>query len=135
MQERCKFEVSKKLSEWGLVDSVQKMIIQELEEDEFIDEERYACSFTRGKFKHKKWGKIKIKHELMRKKITDNNIIKAAMQEIDENDYLYELYILLEKKNKLIRFKSQIERKNKLARFLIEKGYESDLVWNKIKEL
>ena len=57
------------------------------------------------------------------------------MEEIDEKEYLSELEMQAEKKNKLIKDKNYFSRKSKLAKHLIDKGYESDLVWQKIKAI
>jgi regulatory protein len=106
----------------------------ELINDEFIDEERYARSFCRGKFKIKKWGKRKIEFELKKKKIS-SVCIKKGMEEIDFKEYLKQLNNQAEKKNKLIKDKNHFNRKSKLAKYLIDKGYESNLVWEEIKEM
>ena len=134
VQDRCQWDVRKKLTEWGLMKSTKDMLMIELINEQFIDEERYARSFCRGKFKIKKWGKRKIAFELKKKKISAV-CIQKGMEEIDEKEYFSELEIQAEKKNKLIKDKNHFSRKTKLAKHLIDKGYESDLVWEKIKAI
>ena len=134
LQDRCQWDVRQRLSEWGLLESTKDILMIELINDEFIDEERYARSFCRGKFKIKKWGKRKIEFELKKKKIS-SVCIKKGMEEIDLKEYLKQLNNQAEKKNKLIKDKNHFNRKSKLAKYLIDKGYESNLVWEEIKEM
>ena len=106
----------------------------ELINDSFIDEERYARSFCRGKFRIKKWGRRKIEFELKKKNIS-SVCIKKGMEEIEMDEYLKELENQAEKKNNLIKDKNHFKRKSKLAKYLINRGFESNLVWEKIKEM
>jgi hypothetical protein len=69
-------------------------------ETNFLNEERFAKAFAGGKFRTKKWGRLKIKRELAARKISDY-CIKAAMKEIDEKDYWECLVQLIEKKSAL----------------------------------
>lgn len=134
VQDRCQWDVRKKLTEWGLMESTKDILMIELINEQFIDEERYARSFCRGKFKIKKWGRRKIAFELKKKNISAV-CIQKGMEEIDEKEYLSELEMQAEKKNKLIKDTNYFSRKSKLAIHLIDKGYESDLVWQKIKAI
>ena len=134
IQDRCEWDVRKKLAEWGVMKSIKDVLIAELINDQFIDEERYARSFCRGKFRIKKWGKKKIEFTLKQKKIS-TTCIQKGMDEIDEQEYLLQLRTQAEKKNKLIKEKNHLIRKRKLAKHLVEKGYETHLVWQKIKEI
>ncbi len=134
MQDRCQWDVRNKLTEWGLLENTKDIIMIELINDSFIDEERYARSFCRGKFRIKKWGRRKIEFELKKKNIS-SVCIKKGMEEIDMEEYLMELGVQAEKKNNLIKEKNHFKRKTKLAKYLINKGFESNLVWDKLKEM
>ena len=101
--------------------------------DNFLNEERFAKAFVGGKFRIKKWGRIKIKIELKKRKISDY-CIKKGMQEIDEDDYLKTLQeILLKKLKENPKGKEQV-RNYKAAQYAISRGFEGDLVWETIKE-
>ena len=69
IQDRCQWEVKKKMKEWGISDEIIENILTDLILEKFVDEQRFAESFCRGKFKIKRWGKIKIKNELKIRKI------------------------------------------------------------------
>ena len=74
----------------------------ELMQEDFLNEERFARSFVRGKFRIKKWGKIKITQELKMKEISAP-IIKLGLTEIDPSEYIETLHQVAEKKLNLIK--------------------------------
>ena len=63
-----------------------EVVLAQLIEDNYLNEERFANTFARGKFRIKKWGRIKIKFELQQKRVSPYNINKA-LDEIDETAY------------------------------------------------
>ena len=134
LQDRCQWDVTQKMKEWGLLEMTQNHILEILIQEKYVDEERFAQSFCRGKFIIKKWGKVKITNELKKKKISDI-CIKKGLEEIDLTEYDLLLENLLTKKNDTLRDKNHFTRKSKLARFLIQRGFEGNLVWDKIREL
>ena len=134
LQDRCQWNVTQKMKEWGLLEMTQNHILEILIQEKYVDEERFAQSFCRGKFIIKKWGKVKITNELKKKKISDI-CIKKGLEEIDLTEYDLLLENLLTKKNDTLRDKNHFTRKSKLARFLIQRGFEGNLVWDKIREL
>jgi len=134
LQDRCQWDVRQKLSEWGLLENTKNIIMIELINDSFIDEERYARSFCRGKFRIKKWGRRKIEFELKKKNIS-SVCIKKGMEEIDEKEYLKALENQAEKKNGLIKEKNHFKRQTKLGNYLKKRGFEANLVWEKLKEM
>ncbi len=133
-QERAQQEVRDKLYEWGLKSTDVEEAIAKLISSNFINEERFAKAYAGGKFRIKKWGKVKIRIELKKKNISEY-CIKKGMAEIEFRDYIKTLNYILEKKSKEIpNRKSQIKN-YKLAQYAISRGYESDLVWDIIKEM
>ena len=106
-QERCHQEVRSKLIELKIYGDDLEEIIAELISDNFLNEERFAIAYAGGKFRMKKWGKVRIRIELKKRKISDY-CIKKAMQEIDEEGYMEGLYKVIEKK---IPFDEIIEQK------------------------
>ncbi len=133
-QERCHKEVEQKLYDLNMIPAAKEHIILHLLQHNFLNEERYAKSFARGKFSIKKWGKVKISTQLKFKGISDYNI-KSGLKEIDENLYLTTLQAIAEKKIPLIKETNLYKKSSKLASFLISKGYESELVFKTVKKL
>ena len=133
-QDRCHQEVRSKLVEIGIYGDDLEEIIVDLIQDKFLDEQRFALSFARGKFRYKKWGRTRIRRELKMRDISDY-CMKKAMAEIEEEDYIQTIQTLLTKKNQEVKEKNPFKRRKKLADYVIGKGYESFLVWNEIRTM
>lgn len=133
-QDRCHREVRTKLIDLGCYGDDLEEVMAELISDNFLNEERFARSYARGKFRFKKWGRIRIKRELKMRNISAY-CMKKAMEEIDETEYSETIEALLLKKNKTLRENDLFKKKKKLADYVIQKGFESFLVWGMIKEM
>ena len=127
-------EVKMKLKSWGLIQEAIDLLIVELIQYNFLNEERYACSFARGKFRIKKWGKIKIRTALKKRDVYFK-CIDLAMLEIDDKTYLNTLKELLQKKNDILKETNLYKRKMKLISYLVTRGYEYDLIHDALVEL
>lgn len=133
-QDRCHQEVRSKLLKLEIYGQDLEEIIVELITDDFLNEERYARSYVRGKFRIKHWGRNRLLQELKRRKVSEY-CIRKAMEEIDEEEYMAVLSDTLLKKSKALKEKDPFKQKAKLARFAIGRGFEPNLVWEKIKSL
>jgi len=132
-QDRCHKEVRTKLLDHGIYGDELEEIIVELIQENFLNEERFARSYARGKFRIKKWGKVKIRRELKMRQISDY-CLRKAMEEIEEQEYEKTIDDLIERKWKEIKEKDDFKKKGKLARYLESKGYEKALIWYSIKK-
>ncbi|MEE9362524.1 MAG: regulatory protein RecX [Cellulophaga sp.] len=133
-QERCHKEVTYKLKEMRMIPEAIDILIVHLIQNNFLNEERFAKSYARGKFNIKKWGRNRITNELKQRNISSYNI-KTALQEIDPNDYIETLDVLAYKRLQDIRENHIQKRRKKLADYLLYRGWESHLVYEKITEL
>jgi regulatory protein len=127
-QDRCHKEVKEKLFSYGVYGADAERLISTLIEDEFLNEERYACSYARGHFRMRQWGRARITYELKQKGIS-TYCIQKAMKEIPEDSYLETLQSLMKKKAEtLSNLEKNYDKRQKIAAFLIQKGYEFPLV-------
>ena len=133
-RDRSHKEVEDKLKEMRMIPAACEQIIMKLMQEDFLNEERFARSFVRGKFRIKKWGRIKIKQELKFREIS-SPIIKLALTEINNEEYRSALYELAEKKLRSIRETDNFKKKKKLSDHLLRKGYEASLVFEITSEL
>ena len=131
-QERSHHEVRMKLIEIGCYGLDLENVICDLIEENFLNEQRFASTYAGGKFRLKKWGRIKIRQELKSKRVSPY-CLKKAMEEISEEDYEETMRTLLTKKARTVRAKNQFEKRGKLARYMMQKGYESFLIWEILK--
>jgi regulatory protein len=132
-QDRCHQEVRSKLIELGCYGQDLEEVMASLIEEKFLDEERFARSFARGKFRMKQWGRTRIRQELKLRNISDY-CIRKAMTEISEQDYLKTLEEILEKRATQIGEANDFERKGKLAQYAMSRGFEGDLIWKALDD-
>ena len=128
-QERTQQEVRDRLAEWEVTGDEAELLIAELIEQNYLNEERFARTFAGSKFRVKSWGKHKIRQHLKQRGITGHNL-ETAMKEIEPDDYRQRLAELLEKKKRTLRDENPLVLKQKLARYAIGKGFEPELVWS-----
>lgn len=133
-QDRCHFDVEKKLRDYFIIPEAKDEILLSLMQDNFLNEERFAKSFVRGKFKTKKWGKIKIKHELKHKNISEY-LINAGLKEIDDEEYFDVAKSLTQAKLDNTTAKNSYELKSKVINYMQRKGFEYNLVLEITDEL
>lgn len=132
-QERCHSEVREKLFQLGVRRSDHDEIMATLIEENYLNEERFAIAFARGKFRMNQWGRVKIKAALKQKKISDYCISKALKQ-IDEKEYLQLLKKLAEKRYASLKNEQYLIRKKKTIDYLLQKGFEWELVKGEVEE-
>ncbi len=130
-QERCHEEVRTKILALKIYGEGLEEIINKLIEEDFLNEERFSKAYSGGRFRIKKWGRNKIINELKKRKISEY-CIKMGLSEIDADDYSATMNKLIQSALKRYKSNNPFETKNKTAKFLISKGYESNLVWDRI---
>ena len=127
-QERSQQEVRNRLLLWGCRGQELESIIATLIDEGFLKEERFANAYAGGKFRIKKWGRIRIRSEL-RKKHVSEPLIKNALSSIPESDYRKTLMQVINKRNANLKDPDEWKRKNNIARYAISRGFEPELVW------
>lgn len=127
-QDRCHWDVEKKMKEFTLIPEARDKIFIYLIQNNFLNEERFTRSFVRGKFYQKDWGRLKIRKELRFRNIPDK-LTDEAMNEIDEKDYSKTLKKLFDKKSDSLKSEREsFKKKAKIRNYLLQKGYESELI-------
>jgi regulatory protein len=133
-QERCHKEVEQKLRDMKMIPEARNIILLHLMENNYLNEERFAKTFVRGKFRIKKWGRRRLTLELRKKDISKFNI-NLALKEIEGTEYIEVFNELSEKKAKSLRENSKLKKKRKLQDYLLYRGWETHLVYDKVNEL
>jgi len=129
-QERCHQEVRLKLKDMHMIPEAIDAIIVHLLEHNFLNEERFAKTFVRGKFRIKKWGKNRLALELKRKGISKYNA-NEAFKEISDQEYMDTFNELATKKIDSLKGISIQKKKKKLIDYLLYRGWESHLIYEK----
>ena len=134
-QERSHAEVKKKLYGFGLYKNEVELLMSQLIEENYLNEERFAMAFAGGKFRINQWGKTKIKFELKQRLVSDYNI-KKALAAIPDDDYEKTLQKLAEEKLATLKSEKNIfTKKGKLQNYLVGKGFEFNLIGEIVREL
>lgn len=133
-QDRCHEEVIQKLRSMKMDQDEIDQIIVQLIADNFLNEERFACNYARGKHRIKHWGKIRIVNELKFRKISQYNI-NLALKEITTEEYEATFHNLAEQNWESIRESNPLKKRKKFCDYVLRKGFESNLVYEKVKEL
>jgi regulatory protein len=133
-QERCHVEVDAKLRGMKMDNDEIDQIIAHLLKDNFLNEERFACSFARGKHRIKNWGNIRISNELKFRKI-NQRLIVLALKEISVAEYHETFHKLAERTWENGTERNKLKKRKKFCDALLRKGFESNLVYDKVKEL
>jgi regulatory protein len=133
-QDRSHSEVKDRLYSFGLNTTEVDAIISELIQEDYLNEERFARSFARGKFRMKQWGRVKIKYELKQRQVSEY-CIKKGLTEIDDDEYDKTLNNLIEQKSKTLKSeKNMFVKKRKLLDYLLQKGFERDIALSAMSE-
>ncbi|MEI8099196.1 MAG: regulatory protein RecX [Sediminibacterium sp.] len=133
-QERSHQATKEKLFSMGLYKKDVEILLSQLIEENYLNEQRYALQFVGGHFRIKKWGKIKIAAALKQQKVSSYNIQKA-LDEIDQTAYLSCLQRLASVKWNALKKETVLNKKIKTTSYLLQKGYESNLIRTVLEKL
>jgi regulatory protein len=133
-RERCTKEVYEKLLKLGASHQQADHILKFLEEENYLKDSRFAVTFAKSKFRQNHWGRHRIINELRIREISKSDIDKA-LREIDNEEYLVGLKKLATKKWKEVKDDDHFVKQQKTAAFLTGKGFESNLVWEVVKNI
>ncbi len=126
-QDRCHYDIERKIRDFDLIPEAKDHVILFLIQHNFLNEERFAKSFARGKFNQKQWGKNRIIRELKLRNI-NSRLIETALKEIDQNEYFNTLEKVYQKKKIEIKETNSHKKRQKIYQQMIYKGFESNLI-------
>lgn len=133
-QDRCHQEIERKLKQMKMIPEAREVIFLHLMEHDFLNEERFARNFSRGKFRIKQWGRQRIQRELKQRDISAYNI-NAGMSEISQEEYEQTFWELSRKRFLSVDEKDVYKKRKKVGDFLLRKGFESHKVYEVLKDL
>ncbi len=134
ISEHCVSEVDAKLLAWDVALKDRKKIISKLQEDDFINEQRFCNAFVKDKFRFNKWGKVKISLALTAKGL-NRAMIETAVSLIDEGEYEEMLASILKKKLQGISYQYEYEKQGKLFRFAQSRGFEASVIEKTLRRI
>ena len=133
-QERCRSEVTIRIRSFGLNRDQSEQVIEKLEEEGFINDERFATTYAGSKFRILHWGKMKIRAGLRSKGLADT-LIFQALESIEEEQYLKCLHELIEAKLRtLTTVNDERVVKQKVFSYLASKGFEEHFIFQELNK-
>lgn len=123
--EHCQYEMTEKMRRWQIPEDVQARVMDRLVKNKYVDDDRYSRAFVRDKVRYNKWGRLKVAQALRMKRIPDD-VIAAAIDEIDRDEYLGILRQLIQTKRKSTKADSEYALKMKLMRFAASRGFTAE---------
>ncbi len=132
-QERSHADVNQKMWDLKIPDEWRDEIVLSLMKENFLNEERFARTYARGKFNIKRWGKVKITEGLKKHEVS-KKCIQLALTEIDHDDYLRVLKDTIALKRSQLKEKNQWKRRSAIYRFAAQRGFESNLINEMLNE-
>ena len=135
IQERCKQQIVIKLTHAEVEPELHLQILDKLESENFLNEERFARLYSRSKFNQKGWGNRKIAQKLKSLGIS-SSLIEKGLEEIDFDSYHSKLRDLSNRKFQSLGQRGTTEeRRKKTLSFMLAKGYEMDAIYAIVKSM
>lgn len=128
-RDRCLMETEEKLRSFGLTEDEEAEIIRRLEEERFLDQERFARSFVRGKYRIKKWGETRLRTALATRGIP-RPMIEDALGEINRSEYRANFKKLFDDRVRRAGGLDTQRQKAEVYNYLYFKGYPADMIWD-----
>ncbi len=125
--EQCSTDIRKKIIAFELVSEVVEEIIEKLKIEKFINDERYIKAYISDKFRFNKWGKVKLRHNLRMKGLSEELILNG-LNEIDEEKYKTVLIKTMKDKAKTVKNKTKFEKMGQVIRFAQTRGFEPEMI-------
>ena len=131
-QERCIQEIKLKMQKLEIEPEDFQTYILWLEDNNYLNETRFAQIFARSKFNQKQWGRNKIRFELKKRQISAEKI-KKGLEEIEDDNYLQTLEKLIKQTLKKNSKLDPWQKNQKTVNYLMGRGFEMDLIVSLMK--
>ena len=132
--EQCSTDIRKKIIAYEIMDELVDEIISKLKEEKFIDDERYVKAYASDKFRLNKWGKVKIRHYLKAKGLSDD-LIEKGLADINYDQYKKVLIATLKEKAKKVKSDNKFEKTGQIIRFAQSRGFEPEIIHRYLSEV
>ena len=132
--EQASGDIRAKLLKWGLDGCDVATVLQQLVEQGFIDDSRFARAFVKDRFAFNGWGRIKIAHQLRLKGIPTDTI-DEAMAAIDEESYRDRLLELLRAKWRMVKDREPRAAWAAMMRFAASRGFEASVAGECVRQI
>jgi regulatory protein len=110
-------------------------VITRLEELALLNDEQFATSFASSSLTIKPIGRVRLRRDLQRKKLPPQTVETALDAAFDERSEEELIQQAIEKRIRLKGVPKSQEEAKKLFEFLMRRGFQYDLIRQKIREI
>jgi regulatory protein len=132
LRERCIKEVKEKLLLLKVKAEEVEEYLNILQQQNFLNQHRFAHAYVSDKFRLNHWGKVKIRQQLKAFQIEDE-LIETALNSINKEDYESAISKIIEKYLPKVKGKPQYQKQQLILKHCYGKGFEPDVVSRLIK--
>lgn len=133
-RDHARNELKDKARKKGFPSPAIEKVLDELTEKKYINNASFASKFTHDKFEFNKWGPNKIRAELFKKGISEQEI-NRAIEQISKSKQIEILEDLIQKNQRKFQRADPSKRKKKIFDFLLRKGYDSNTILKQMSKL
>ena len=126
--EHCRHDLMQRMLRGGLSREDCEDVLDRLEDEGYVNSQRYAQAYAHDKLRYERWGRQKIRQGLAAKRIPEADI-RAALDELDEEEYRTILGEVVRRKLAATTAETDFQRNQKVARYAISRGFEPALVF------
>lgn len=123
--EQCEWNLREKMRKWDVASEAIERIINQLYDEKYLDEARFAKAYAHDKLHYSHWGRRKIAQQLYQLHV-GRSVTEETLQALRDETYLHILRDLLERKAPSIKGSNGYERRQKLIRFALGRGFDMD---------
>ena len=118
----------------GFFKEILVRITQELQQQGYLDDQRFALNFMHDAIEFRKWSLTKINVELQKKGV-NKVIINELLSGLDDSIWKEQIFGLVQKNKAKFRRTDSSKLKKKIYDYLARKGYNSTLIWSEMNNL
>lgn len=133
--EQCRADVAEKLRRRGIDAHEAESLLDRLEDEGYISEERYVRAFVHDRFLFDRWGRLKIRQALLMRRLPSALVSEVMDDVIPEDDYRQQLQDFLHRKLQSLNEPDSIRLTQKLMRSAASRGYEPEEVFRALDSL
>ena len=134
-RDRSRKEVADTLTKKGIPQPVIRLTLDDLAASNYINDERFATNWCRSRIENKKFGKFRVRQELVGKGLEPHLVEKVLRETYHEIDELDLAEICAAKQLAKIKNPDKVKRRRRVAQFLQRQGFTSDIIGETLNKL
>lgn len=132
--EHCRHEMEEKARSWGLTADDAVRLADYLEDERYVDDERFCRAYANDKLRYNHWGRGKIR-QMLRLQGVDASLAEETVARLDEQEYHTILQSVIESKRRsLPPTDDAYALRAKLMRHAVSRGFLMEEIFRVLPE-